>query len=436
MKAFCYIALYLQTAWSWQYVFEDSHVAECHESCFTTTVSAYQTVKSPIWFSQSPYDSFERSKFSAINDTAFEQWYFEGVSPAGDVLIVSLGRDPSYRPLGFGVLPLEMMIAFANGTRYAKTDFAVESRVQDCCGRVQGTWRTKTSSVSWVVSADLGSAEVEFDMPTVSGKMKLQSFTPPRYADGSTWPHPSGRVQIAPYLNVAEAIPVGNASVDLQVLGSPLRFFGIGGHFHDWASFDWFKILESWRNMRAVVGPFALSLWKPKSRIDQGTEYTSGVLYKDGTPILAVYGPDSDTASSGNRLSIHGNSLGTLSGGLNDSFSGWTVDFFDTEHDKHWRFVSKHQLLAHEVSLGDSSGLSVFADLVEGGEVDADQSSGYGICEQITLPTQIGPSAVLDVIKLHRDNTGSTTLQIILNMVSAAVLDVSLTLSWMILGRG
>ncbi|PVH91651.1 hypothetical protein DM02DRAFT_663755 [Periconia macrospinosa] len=206
-------------AWSWQYMFEDSDAVECHESCFSTTVGAYQTVKSPIWFSQNSYDSFERSKFSAVNDTAFEQWYFEGVSEAGEAFIVSLGRDPSYRPLGYGVLPLEMMFVFANGTRHAKTDFAFESRVRDCCGTVQGQWNTKRGSISWLVSQDLKKAEVEFHMPTVQGSAKIQSFTPARYADGISWPSKFARTQLAPHLNMVEAIPVGNVEVDLRILG-------------------------------------------------------------------------------------------------------------------------------------------------------------------------------------------------------------------------
>ncbi|KAF2132472.1 hypothetical protein P153DRAFT_353984 [Dothidotthia symphoricarpi CBS 119687] len=427
MRSLGVLISFVSAALSWQYIFEESENAECHESCFTTTIGAYQTVKSPIWFSQRPSDSFERSKFSGVNDTAFEQWYFEAVSEAGDAFIVSLGHDPSYKALGYGVLPFEIILVFANGTRHATTDFAIESRVRDCCGQVRGLWKTKTGSVSWSVSADLKAAMVYFDTPTVQGRAELQSFTPARFADGTSWPSNSAQTQLAPHLNFVETIPVAHAKVDLKVQDSRLTFFGIGGHFHDWAAFDWFTLVDSWRNMRAKIGPYAFSLWIPRSRIAGGIQYSSGVLYKDGIPIVKVYGPDNDTSQERNKLSICGHFDGTISGRLGDKSSGWIIEFAEPRSSRRWRFSSKHQVLAHEVMLGSESGLSVFTDEVKGGEFTEEQHSGYGLCEQIILPKSIGPSAAWEVFKTHRDNTGSTTWQAVWYMFSAVCRDGVLT---------
>lgn len=435
MRSLGFLFGLIPATFSWQYVFEDSDNDECRESCFTTTVGAYQTVKSPIWFSQSSSDSFERSKLSGINDTAFEQWYFEAVSKAGDAFIASFGRDPSYKPLGYGVLPFEMMFVFANGTRHAMTDFAIESRIRDCCGNVYGQWKTKTGSVSWRVSADLKMSTVEFDTPTVQGKAELNSFTPARYADGSLWPSKSAKTQLAPHLHLVEAIPVAHAHADLKVQGSSLEFSGIGGHFHHWAAFDWFTVLNSWRNMRAIIGPFSISLWTPVSRIARGAEYQSGTLFKDGVSIVAVYGPKRNTSHEHNELSIRGHMEGGIRGGLGDNSSGWMVEFSDPRSARKWRFTSKHQVLAHEVGLGEDNGLSVFTDVIEGGEVDREQYSGFGICEQITLPKTIGPSAAWEVFKTHRDNTGSTTWKAVWNILSAVCRDSVFTMSWKLFGR-
>ncbi|KAF1849256.1 uncharacterized protein K460DRAFT_394123 [Cucurbitaria berberidis CBS 394.84] len=332
---------------------------EVESICFTKTVGAYQTVKSPIWCSQNPYRSFERSKFSGVNDTAIEKWYFEAVSEAGDAFIVSLGRDPSYKPFGFGVIPFEMMFVFANGTRHAMSDFASESRIRDCCGEV-----------------------------------------------------------------------------DLKVQGSRLKFAGTGGHFHDFAAFDWFTLLDSWRNMRAIIGPYAFSLCIPVSRIAGRIVYPSGVLYKDGKPMLEVYGLDNDTLLASNRLLIHPHFDGTFTGGLGDTSSSWIVEFAEPASSRRWRFTSKHQALVHELGLGSGSGLSVFTDLIEGGELNSWQHSGYGISEQITAPKSIGPSVAWELFKTHRNNTGSTTWQAVWNMFCAACRDGALTVSWIMFRNG
>lgn len=406
---------------SWQYAFVPSDSDECHESCFTTTVDAFQTVKSPIWFSQSPTDSFERAKLSGVNDTAFEQWYFEAVSEAGDAFIVAFGRDPSYKPLGYGVLPFEMMFVFANGTRHALTDFAVESRIQDCCGQVQGQWNTKTGSVSWWVSENLKTATVEFDTLSVQGKATLRSFTPARYPDGSLWPSRSAQTQISPHLHFVESIPAAHAEVDFNVQGSQLTFSGLGGHFHNWAAFDWFTILNGWQNMRAAVGPFAFSLWNPVSRTAGGIEYQSAILFRDGNPILEVYGPKDHTLNQRAEVTIRRKFGGSIHGALDDESSGWIVEFSDPRTAKTWRFNSTHVVLAHEVGLGQGCGLSVFTDMVQGGEHDGDVYSGYGISEQVALPEAIGASAAWKVFKTHRDNAGLATWQALWKIVRAAV---------------
>ncbi|PVH91652.1 hypothetical protein DM02DRAFT_663756 [Periconia macrospinosa] len=187
--------------------------------------------------------------------------------------------------------------------------------------------------------------------------------------------------------------------------------------------------------MRAVIGRYAFSLWKPVSRIHRGTEYTSGVLYKDGQPIVTVYGPDYDILETDGQLSIQAHFNGTVSGGLNDTSSGWVITFSEPKNRKHWRFVSEHGLLAHEVRLGPNSGLSVFTDRVKGGELHSDQYSGYGICEQITLPRYISPLSAWEVIKTHRVNTGSTAGAVIWNMLCAASREIMFTLSLMVFGR-
>lgn len=157
---------FARKAFSWQYQFTDIESEECHESCFTTDVSAFQTVKGPVWMSTSPRDHLERPALSAVNGSAWEQWYFDVVSSSADESLgLCVSRDPSYTILGQGVLRVEFLVMLSNGTIIASTDFSESSRVRECCGEVHGDWESKDRTYSFVISKDLSRIEASFKRP-------------------------------------------------------------------------------------------------------------------------------------------------------------------------------------------------------------------------------------------------------------------------------
>ncbi len=88
---------------------------------------------------------------------------------------------------------------------------------------------------------------------------------------------------------------------------------------------------------------------------------------------------------------------GFVRSSLEDTSSGWTVEFVAPEAGKRWRFVTKYQNLVFEMGLGGGTGSAAFTDTLVGGDVEREQHSGYSICEQVALPDQIGIGMMLKI---------------------------------------
>lgn len=116
--------------------------------------------------STSPRDHLERPVLSAVNGSAWEQWYFDVVSSSADESLgLCVSRDPSYTILGQGILRVEFFVMLSNGTIIGSTDFSESSRVRDCCGEVHGEWKSEDRTYSFVISKDLSRIEGSFKRP-------------------------------------------------------------------------------------------------------------------------------------------------------------------------------------------------------------------------------------------------------------------------------
>ena len=404
--SFFLISRLFAVASAWQYVFTDSESDVCHEPCFTTDVGAFQTVRTPIWFSQSPRDSFERSKLGAVNGSAWEQWYFETVSESSQgAFVMAFSRDPSYKGLGYGVLRVELIFAWENGTRTTMTEFAEQSRVQDCCGSVRGRWSTQESVYQFDVSADLQTATITLDTPSVSGTVTLKSFGPARYPDGAQWPSRTASTELCPGLHFTEAMTAAHADIDLIVQGSKLSFKGLGGHNHVWAPFDWFTIVLGWDLLRGTAGPYAFTLWNPISKLDGGATYQSAMLLENGKPIFTAALRESHTTSESkmDHVLLRRSYGGNVTTPFGDASSGWEISFVSPSSAARWDFTASHQSQIFEVALGDGKGLVGFTDSIVGGRVDGEQFSGYAIYEQVELPPKMGFAVMFRVWWSHKD---------------------------------
>ncbi|KAL1966326.1 hypothetical protein VTN77DRAFT_4679 [Rasamsonia byssochlamydoides] len=406
------ILLLSSLARAWQYVFTQEESLDCHESCFTTDVGAFETVRSPIWLSTSPLDSFERSKMSAVNGSAWEQWYFETVSESGGAAFaMSFSRDPSYRSFGYGVLRMELVFAWENGTRTTVTDFVEHSRVQDCCGVVQGRWTGKDRSYSFLISADLKQATIMINTPRVKGSVVLHAFGPARYPDGSLRPSRTASTEVCPYLHFTEPITAAKAHVDFSVDGSPLSFSGFGGQNHFWAAYDWFTVVEGWHQIRGTAGPYAFTVWNPVSKFDAGVPYHSALLVENGETIFTAHhrGPAAADETT-DHIVLSKTYDGHVHSSTGDASTGWVLEFVSPSLGKRWKFTTEHQNLVFEMDLGNGTGLAAFTDVIRGGESGQDLHSGYSICEQVLLPEKLGLGLMLKIWWAHVTLTKASIL--------------------------
>jgi hypothetical protein len=416
---------------AWQHYFTSSESNNCQTSCFTTSTGAIQTVKAPIWFSTSSIDSFEQSKLSAINDTAWEHWYFEAFSDKGDVFVTSFSRDPSYRLFGQGVLRLELRFAWANGTSFGLVEFVDESTVMDCCGAVGGTWSTKNKIFSFLISADLKTATLDFDTPTLQGRVNMESVGPSRYPDGSIWPSRTASTWLSPHLHFTEALVAANVKVDLNVMGSPFRYSGHGGHNHLWAAFDWFTILRGWRLARGVVGPYAFSLWHTFSKTDPRIEYQSAMLLENGEPVFNAWtDPNNPNKSLKNHVVLRLNMGGKVHSDFLDQSTGWTIEFVAPETGNRWSFKLEHMSVAMDINFGKSSSATYFVDSVVGGAIVEEKFTGYALSEQTFFPEKLGFDFLYQIWSYFRSATKTSVLAALWATSGAILSDVVKTIAW------
>lgn len=408
---------------AWQYVFKESDDVACHEPCFTTDTAAFQTVKGPVWMSTSPRDPLDRSVLSAVNGSAWEQWFFDAVSTTADhSLGLCVSRDASYTMMGHGILRVEFFLLLANGTIVGGTDFVDESQVQDCCGEVRAEWRSVDRSYSFRISKDYGRIEGEFHRPEVDGRFSFDAITPPRFADGSTWPSDTASNEMSPFLRYTEPMSAGRAELSFTLAGEKqeTRWEGLGGHNRFFSSKDWFSIVKGWNVGRARVGPYVMSLWEDESRID-GQMYQGSVLFKDGEPLVRARlvgnpddSPDADYLVMSRRYG------GARHSNWGDMSTGWALEFVSPSRGQTWQFSLEHKTMPFEVDLGGGRGLAGFTEVVSGGEVGGKQyGDGYGVSELVVLPESMSIRLMLSIWWQLVAGSGANPLTAVWKMVSA-----------------
>jgi hypothetical protein len=127
-------------------------------ACTTNVATGFESVQGPVNINTSPLDPFEVPKLSAINETAWEYWYFDSVSSDGKSgVAVTFFKDPSVSFLGLGNLRVGLDAVWSNGTKFSTMLFVNESTVTTCGDTTQGVWNTTSQGIifSFEVSKNL-----------------------------------------------------------------------------------------------------------------------------------------------------------------------------------------------------------------------------------------------------------------------------------------
>ncbi|RDL40497.1 uncharacterized protein BP5553_00476 [Venustampulla echinocandica] len=382
---------------SWEYNFPENWQAQWtqisqsvlgpDEGCITSHMTAFEVAKpgTDIWFSTSPFDDFDAPRILPLNSSSGEQWEFDGVSDDGMFsFIFGFYRDPSLSLMGSGNFRLSAELAYANGTRFGRVDYAAESIVQSCPGGTKGVWKAKDFSYTFEVSKDMSRLRLGMDTPDLKGNIFMTSKTLPRYGDAKSWPSDSAATEVAPHFHWVDPIPVGDVNVDLTVKGGKFAWEGLGGHSRIWASFNWYTCLMAMDVVRMKAGPYSLLYIHFKSRITDGEEYASASLMKDGEKIFSsTVGQVSKSEDYVRMTKTYG---GTVYGTLRDKVTGYELELISPRKKKHWTFIMEHKNIAFEYLIGNGRGGSGFCSSSSGGPVGLEQFRGVALTEALNFP--------------------------------------------------
>ncbi|KAF1937573.1 hypothetical protein EJ02DRAFT_458612 [Clathrospora elynae] len=372
---------------SWEHTWQQNAQTVFNGECRTSRMTAFETPKTngDIWISTSPLDDIEAPKILPLNSSSGEQWEFDGISDDGmNSFIFGFYRDPGLSLMGSGSLRLSAELAYANGTRFGRVDYAMESIVESCSGGTRGTWKGDDFSYTFEISKDMSHLRLGMDTPDLKGNIFMKSKTAPRYADAQIWPSENASTAISPYFHWIEPIPVGDVQVDLTVDGERFLWEGLGGHNRLWSSFNWFTCLKSMNAVRMVAGPYALSFMKFTSRIRWGEEYTSVLLMKEGKKIFSS--TLNEPSDSEDYVLDEKTYDGTVTGTLRDRVTGYELELVSPSLKKHWTFIMEHKNIAFEYLVGKGRGGSGFSASSSGGPVGLEQFRGVALTEALNFP--------------------------------------------------
>ncbi|TVY17456.1 Diels-Alderase ccsF [Lachnellula arida] len=358
-------------------------------ACTTSLVTGFEAVQGPVTINTSPTDPFEVPKLSAINETAWEYWYFDAVSSDGKSgVAITFFKDPSLAFLGYRNLRVGLDAVWSNGTKFSTVLFVNESTVTTCGGDTKGIWNqtNEGTNFSFQVSKNLKQVDIVVAGPQVSGTFSLKSRDPARYPRGEIVPSSTASLTLGPLIYWNEAIPAGTVHTSLTLGGVPFSFNGIGGHDRNYAPFIWDFIAQHWYWLRIVTGPYTAVYWIWTSAID-GKTYTTAFLTKDGVEIFATTnGIVSWKGKYATMLLQYG---AGVHGSFADNSTGIALRFVDHDCGKSWHFEIQHQNIAFETPhVGTDNHYSRFVNTASGGQDGEEVWSGVANSEQnvITAP--------------------------------------------------
>ncbi|KAI9776749.1 MAG: hypothetical protein M1839_009393 [Geoglossum umbratile] len=378
-------------------------------SCTQVSFGAFEPfTKGPVPIASNISSQLAAPKFIAgMNTSAGEQWAFDATSATGTSgLLIGFYHDPTYAFLGPGNLRLSLDVVWPNGSTWSLVDYLSHANIDICDQGTTGTW-SKTNgpaSYSFFMAANNSLALLEFQTPRVRGSVTIRSTVPARFSDGSTANANNAPPSTfnAPALDWAEPIPAGQATVDLTLDGSPLRWDGMGGGERWWAGKGWLDALQGWRAVRAVVGPYVLTYWAPTSRLDAGTLYPSAFLARGGKKVFSATRSGPSISSTDQEPYIeyrgfmaNGNLMASVGdGGSNKrgATQGYMVNLVAPREGKRWEFTLTHKNMEFEFDLGDDCGGVAYVGTAVGGEIGDDVYQGVFFNEWVDVTKLRVPS--------------------------------------------
>ncbi|KAM0228604.1 hypothetical protein ACHAPO_010576 [Fusarium lateritium] len=317
---------------------------------------------------------------SAIPKTAWELWYFDGISRHDKSSIV-IGVTRNAEGLKHGGFKVQVFVIWADERTWHRDLFFPESIVStDESGVTEGIWKdaTSNSSISFSCACDLSKASLVFDVPgVVQGDMHLEALpgdtgldTDARLGPSVYYVRPMGRASVKAQLSLYSS---EGTAADQFVLGTLAN----GGMDRVWSPLAWPQVMTESYYLRAQVGPYAMQIMRifpPAGSEDQPS--TMARLYREGQLICAaqhvvtrdeaLFTHDSLVLSKQNSH----DSEDVVTGGYRDKNTGYTVEFVGNAGQR-WEFQVRHERIIWNTPTSrpgpDATGNTGFVERVCGG---------------------------------------------------------------------
>ncbi|OQV07084.1 hypothetical protein CLAIMM_11568 [Cladophialophora immunda] len=221
-----------------------------------------------------------------INATTFDWWYFDAVSDDGTQALTVIFFTSSYLGFSFDLLnaidPLNVYI-FANtgsGTPISFPVAATSVTIDTVGDGASGDW--VGSGISFQGAPDLSTYTLTFDKTLlnlgIEGTFTLKTRGPGHYVCG---PLEGGQPEeVLPHVGWVNVMPAADAEVNVNVLGTPLKFSGNGYHDKNWGDVPFISTLNSWYWGHGTFGDYNIVFF---DMLDPNNEEkVGGYVLKDG----------------------------------------------------------------------------------------------------------------------------------------------------------
>lgn len=225
-------------------------------------------------------------KVSPINGTTYDWWYFDAVSPdqkSSIVLIfLTTTAEAFFVPhVGDDVDFVFVLAKFPNGTVFTTTLDATQVVITTVGGGSNGVYHG--ANASWTGTPDHSVYVVAINAPKngLIGTFTLNAVAPPHYPCG---PERAGESMVLlPGVGWSNAVPDGDATVDMKIQGSDLKFLGYGYHDKNWGNMPFVNAVQSWYWGHGRLGPYSLVWFSAISSAN--ITYTSGYVATSKTTL-------------------------------------------------------------------------------------------------------------------------------------------------------
>ncbi|KAE9365283.1 hypothetical protein N431DRAFT_387394 [Stipitochalara longipes BDJ] len=232
--------------------------------------------------------SLDGSQLSAVNNSSWDWWYFDAVSPDAKSNVVVVFFTASSMGFPFvgpseDVTRFEIHALLPNGTLFNALISAEEAVITTVGEGSSGDF--KGTNASWTGTPDLKYYKIEVNSPAngVFGTFNLRSVAPGHYPCG---PVRSGEnIMVTPEIGWANAVPDAVADVDFTLGGTKLAFEGVGYHDKNWSNQPFTSLVASWYWGHGRLGDYSI-VWFDTLGAD-GNEYVSSYVSKHDKIIVS-----------------------------------------------------------------------------------------------------------------------------------------------------